>query len=516
MTFCSILLSHLSQIMLDLIVVNSITTKIKGLKLLLGYVYKLRPNLEQSAKIDSWLDKLRATYNWSLADRINTYQQRFIQGEYCDLRTRSVACPLTCCVLNNSATGEPWRKNGEKRTAKEIQITALPQLKKARPWYREIDSTVLQQNLERLNKAYENFFAGRGFPKFKNRSNFKSFTYATGVQLKGNKIYLPKLGWMRYYNSRPIPDGFKVKSVTVRKKADGYYVSIRIENSSIPSFPILPIDEVKTVIGVDAGVTKLLHCSDKSVIENPRFGTNPKTKRQLKIRQRRLSRCKKGSKNSKKKATQLAKLHHKIKQKREAYAWKVAHKIVKKADCIVVEDLNIQGLLKRCKPIKCEQTGRFLPNDQSAKKALHRSIIDASWHSLFQKSEYLAAKLGKVFLKVDPKKTSQTCPKCGYADKENRNKEKFVCLDCGHFSDSDWNASINLKNRAISQFNLKIKQPRKVRQDLSEPKQLSLFETPSPELTEVQRRQHSARNSKRDVPGNPPTQLSLWDIQDLA
>ncbi len=109
-------------------------------------------------------------------------------------------------------------KRRKQKSPVNIQITELPHLKKARPWYKEIDSTVLQQNLRRLDNAYNNFFQqNRGFPKFKNRSTFRSFTYATGVKIKDNKIYLPKLGWVKFYNSRPIPNGFKIKSVTVRK-----------------------------------------------------------------------------------------------------------------------------------------------------------------------------------------------------------------------------------------------------------------------------------------------------------
>jgi putative transposase len=94
-------------------------------------------------------------------------------------------------------------------------------LKKPRPWYSGVDSTVLQQNVKRLDTAYTNFFKGRGFPKFKNRSNFTSFTCVMGVKLQVNKIYLPKLGWMRFYNSRPIPKGFTIKACTVRKRQDG-------------------------------------------------------------------------------------------------------------------------------------------------------------------------------------------------------------------------------------------------------------------------------------------------------
>ncbi|MDF0554594.1 transposase [Kamptonema sp. UHCC 0994] len=172
--------------------------------------------------MSTWVDMLRSQYNWNLNDRITQYNQQFIQGDYCCIKTKAEASPLTCFVSKSGATGNPWKdskfdKKGKarnpRRSAGDIQITALPELKVARPWYNAIDATVLQQNVKRLDTAYKNFFEGRGFPKSKNRSNFTSFTYAMGVKIKGNKIYLPKLGWMRFYNSRSIPNGFTILSL---------------------------------------------------------------------------------------------------------------------------------------------------------------------------------------------------------------------------------------------------------------------------------------------------------------
>ncbi|WP_293278714.1 helix-turn-helix domain-containing protein [Microcoleus sp. PH2017_31_RDM_U_A] len=175
--------------------------------MLTNYVYKLRPNKTQDLKMSNWVDMLRSHYNWCLNDRIIQYNQQFVQGDYCDIRNQVEACPLTCFVSKNGATGNPW-KDGKvdfegklknpRRTAGDIQITSLPKLKIARPWYSGIDSTVLQQNVKRLDTAYKNFFEGRGFPQFKNRSNFTSFTFVMGIKIQGNKIYLPKVGWMRF------------------------------------------------------------------------------------------------------------------------------------------------------------------------------------------------------------------------------------------------------------------------------------------------------------------------------
>lgn len=145
--------------------------------MLTSYVYKLQPNVTQSNEMSRWIDMLRSHYNWCLNDRMFQYNQQFIQGEYCDIRTKAEACPITCFVSKNGASGEPWKQGNQatvvpmgeycllpydlnnlpysgktpRRNAGDIQITALPVLKVARPWYAEIDSTVLQQNVKRLD-----------------------------------------------------------------------------------------------------------------------------------------------------------------------------------------------------------------------------------------------------------------------------------------------------------------------------------------------------------------------------
>lgn len=427
--------------------------------MLTNYCFKLRPNITQSQKMAGWLDMLRSSYNWSLGDRIAQYNQQFIQGDYCDIKTKAQACPITCFVSKNGATGEPWKDTktdidgklkNPRRSAGDIQITALPELKKARPWFSEIDSTVLQQNIKRLDTAYKNFFEGKGFPKFKNRSNFTSFTYQMGVKVKESKVYLPKLGWMRFYNSRPIPNGFTLKAATLRKRQDGWYISIRIEDKTVPDYLPSCLNEVKSVLGCDLGITKLVHLSDRYQIDNPKFSTNNKARRTLKIRQRRVSRKVKGSKNRKKAVLKLGRFHKKITDKRQAYQWYVANLIVsRKVDAIALEDLNISGMLKRCKVKVDEKTGRFVKNGQSRKKGLNRSISDASWSDLILKIEYLAVKQGKVVIKINPKHSSQECRNCGHIDKSNRDGEKFICTECGYHEHADIGAAKTIRDRGL-------------------------------------------------------------------
>ncbi len=427
--------------------------------MLTNYIYKLRPNQTQSLRMANWVDMLRSQYNWCLGDRITQYNQQFIQGNYCDLRTRGEACPLTNFVSKSGATGNPWKdskfdKEGKarnpRRSAGDIQITALPELKAARPWYAGVDSTVLQQNIKRLDTAYKNFFEGRGFPKFKNRSNFTSFTCVMGIKLQGNKIYLPKLGWMRFHNSRPIPNGFTIKACTVRKRQNGWYISLRIEDKSVPEYNSKPIGNNPKVIGCDLGITKLVHLSDGYQIENPKFATTKKTKRTLKIRQRRVSRKVKGSKNRKKAAIRVGRFHQKIGDKRQAHQWKTANKIVSRnVDVIALEDLNISGMMRRCKVKVDERTGRFLKNGQSRKKGLNRAISDAGWGDLVLKVAYVAVKQGKTVIKVNPKHSSQECRNCGYIDKSNRDGEKFICVECGYHEHADIGAAKTIRDRAL-------------------------------------------------------------------
>ncbi|MGK7880405.1 MAG: RNA-guided endonuclease InsQ/TnpB family protein [Crocosphaera sp.] len=242
--------------------------------MILAYKYKLKASASQEIKMTNWLSMLRSHYNFCLRDRIEAYEQvKFPKlGNYSDLKTKAPCCPLTCSISNKSQLGGAFKKSGKKRNALEMQSSELPSLKKARPWYKKIHSTVLQQNLRRLETVFENFFDGRGYPQFKTRQRFKSFSYPPGqIKLKDNKIYLPSIGWMRFFYSRSIPDGFQLKTVTVRKKADGWYVSIRIENEDVTPSKPKDLEKVRTVIGCDLGIKKLLALSNGDLIENPQF-----------------------------------------------------------------------------------------------------------------------------------------------------------------------------------------------------------------------------------------------------
>ena len=257
----------------------------------------------------------------------------------------------------------------------------------------------------------------------------------------------------------------------MRRKVDGWYVSILIRDDSIPQAPAP--EEIKTIVGVDMGLTKLAHLSDGSDFANEGPATSKKGKRLLKIRTRRTSRKKKGSKNRKKAVQRLAKLHKKHAYLLTSYQWYVANQIVKRADAIAVENLNIKGMKAKCKPKPDDvKVGRFLKNGQSAKRCLNRSIADASWGTLIDKIQYAAEKKGKSFFRVDPKNTSRTCSLCETVDGASRFGERFVCTNCGHEAHADKQAAVVIKRRAIENNGLTIllvRKPSQVRQDLPEP-----------------------------------------------
>jgi putative transposase len=254
-----------------------------------------------------------------------------------------------------------------------------------------------------------------------------------------------------------------LRSVTVRQKADGWYVAIQIEDKSIPQSQPKDLHQVKSVIGCDLGVKKLVALSNGEQIKNPNFEKQlEKTKT---IRQRRASRKKRGYNNQKKAYHKLAKLDQKIVNQRTNYQWSIAHHLTRLADVIVLEDLNIQGMGKRCK-LSQDENGKYLKNNQSAKRALNRLIRDCSWGELTLKIQSVAEKFGCIVLKVNPKFTSQTCSNCGHVDSASRNKEKFVCTNCGFIADADNQASINIGKKGIETLNLSmsklLREPQKV------------------------------------------------------
>lgn len=429
--------------------------------MILAHLYKLKPSNRQSQEMTEWLNMLRGLYNFALRERIEAYEQvkAPVMGDYCRLDNQGECCPLVCSVSKSALYAYPWKvdKNGnhKRRSAFEMQCASLTEMKESRPWYKRVNAQATQQTLRQLDRAFKNFFEhGSGYPAFKRRSRFRSFSYPPDVaKFDHNRVYLPGIGWMRFFDSRPLPEGFAIRTVTIRRKADGWYLSVRLEDKSVPNVPTIRPDEVKAVLGVDVGIRKLAALSTGEMITNPRFAKQ--VERRKRIRQRRASRKLKGSNNRRKAYERLARLDQRVEQQRTDYQWKVANKLNRQAQCIIFEDLNIKGMVKRCKP-KQDESGRFVHNGQAAKSGLNKAILDAAWGELKQKTMAVAAKSGHLIWSINPCKTSQECSVCHFVSPTNRDGEKFLCESCGVSDDADTNASSNIRLRGMVELGIRV------------------------------------------------------------
>ncbi|EMC7283179.1 transposase [Escherichia coli] len=300
-------------------------------------------------------------------------------------------------------------------------------------WLKD-SSQPLQQSLKDLERAYKNFFRKRAaFPRFKKRGQNDAFRYPQGVKLdqENSRIFLPKLGWMRYRNSRQVTG--VVKNVTVSQSCGKWYISIQTESEV--STPVHPS---ASMVGLDAGVAKLATLSDGTVFEPVNsFQKNQKTLARL---QRQLSRKVKFSNNWQKQKRKIQRLHSRIANIRRDYLHKVTTTVSKNHAMIVIEDLKVSNMSKSAAGT-VSQPGRNV----RAKSGLNRSILDQGWYEMRRQLEYKQLWRGGQVLAVPPAYTSQRCACCGHTAKENRlSQSQFRCQVCGYTANADVNGARNI------------------------------------------------------------------------
>lgn len=301
-------------------------------------------------------------------------------------------------------------------------------------WLKDAQSQPLQQSLKDLERAYKNFFRKRAaFPRFKKRGQNDAFRYPQGVKLdqENSRIFLPKLGWMRYRNSRQVTG--VVKNVTVSQSCGKWYISIQTESEV--STPVHPS---ASMVGLDAGVAKLATLSDGTVFEPVNsFQKNQKTLARL---QRQLSRKVKFSNNWQKQKRKIQRLHSRIANIRRDYLHKVTTTVSKNHAMIVIEDLKVSNMSKSAAGT-VSQPGRNV----RAKSGLNRSILDQGWYEMRRQLAYKQLWRGGQVLAVPPAYTSQRCACCGHTAKENRlSQSKFRCQVCGYTANADVNGARNI------------------------------------------------------------------------
>ncbi|BEO64487.1 transposase (plasmid) [Serratia marcescens] len=301
-------------------------------------------------------------------------------------------------------------------------------------WLKDAPSQPLQQSLKDLERGYKNFFQKRAaFPRFKKRGQNEAYRYPQGVKLDqaNNRISLPKLGWVRYRNSREVIG--EVKNVTVSQSCGKWFVSIQTEYEVAE-----PVHNAESMVGLDAGVTKLATLSDGTVYHPVNsFKAN---QRKLAMLQRQLSRKVKFSANWQKQKSKIQRHHSHIANIRRDYLHKVTNEISKNHAMIVIEDLKVGNMSKSAKGTS-EQHGRNV----RAKSGLNRSILDQGWYEMRRQLEYKQLWRGGQVLAIPPAYTSQRCACCGHTEKENRQTQsKYVCQECGYTENADINGARNI------------------------------------------------------------------------
>lgn len=397
----------------------------------LAYQFKLLPTFDQRCRMSKWLDMLRHQYNFLLADRFDWWEMN---------RCPINACPLVCSIAQVREQPEYY---GQKR--------CLVSLKEEREWYKDIHADVLQDMVKRVDLAFARFIKGNvngqrsGKPRFKGKNRYRTFAYQRVKPdcIQDNRIELPKLGKIKFIQHCPIPNGFTIKRALLTLKADGWHVTLTLEDAAVPGNPTINIEATEAnSIGVDAGLEYFVACSDGTMVEPPKFYRQAEQKL-AKLQAKRELR-KTGSTARRKLNYRIAKLHQQIARQRKQWHFELAGQLVNKAEVIFIEDLKVSNMAKRNKPQQ-DQEGNFLPNGQAAKSGLNKSFADAGIAGFLNEIlPYKAARAGRLVVKVNPAGTSQHCAMCLNRVPKELSDRWHEC-SCGASMPRDLNSGILIK-----------------------------------------------------------------------
>ncbi|SIO14007.1 RNA-guided endonuclease InsQ/TnpB family protein [Nitrosomonas cryotolerans] len=303
-----------------------------------------------------------------------------------------------------------------------------------------VHSQPLKQALKNLEKAFKDGFDKKQplkrIPKFKKKGLSDSFRYPQGFKLEqeSSKVFLPKIGWVKYRNSRQVIGD--VKNMTISRKGGYWYVSIQTEYETE-----LKRHSSTSMIGVDMGVTRFATLSDGSYVEP--LNSFRKLSKKLAFEQRKLSKKVGFSANWKKQKQIITRLHERIANARLDFLHKTSTEISKNHAMVVVENLKIGNMSKSAKG-SVEKHGKNV----KAKSGLNKSIFDQGWGMFVSFLEYKQACSGGDVLKVNPQYTSQTCPRCQHVSRDNRKSQSaFECTECGFKANADLVGALNVLER---------------------------------------------------------------------
>lgn len=362
--------------------------------MLKSFKYRIYPSAAQATQLEQQLELCRWLYNTILAERKVSFEQ------------------------NNIKLGLYATQN------------MIPQWKADKPDLKRVHSLVLQNVNIRVDLAYQAFFrrvkAGEtpGYPRFKGYGRYDSMTYSqygNGAKLVGNKLNLSKIGSIKVKVHRDLVG--TPKTVCVRKASTGkWFATIACETAPQP----LPATD--KVVGIDVGLESFATLSTGEKIANPRFFKQEHAA--LAKAQQRLEKATKGTVARKKRQKVVARVHERIANRRTNFAHQTARQMVDRFGVIVVEDLNVTGMMGK--------------HTKVFGNKLNKSIADVAWNQFAQFTSYKAADAGRTFLQVDPKNTSKRCSRCGLLVPKDLSVRIHDCPHCGLVMDRDHNAAINI------------------------------------------------------------------------
>jgi IS605 OrfB family transposase len=302
---------------------------------------------------------------------------------------------------------------------------------------RDAPSQTLQQTLKNLHRAFQDGFNKRQplkrMPVFKSKKHSLGVKFPQGFKLETKRLFLPKVGWVHYFNSRKV-NGL-VKSMSLSRRFDKWFISIQVELEQDK-----PLNKPMDEVGIDLGVAKTITLSNGTVLQ----GSKSYKRYQVKLAkaQKNLSKKVKYSSNWKKQKKTIQLIHEKIKNQRIDRLHWMSNWISRRFEIIHIENLTIKDLTKSQKGTVA-QPGIHVQQ----KKNLNKNILDQGWYEFSRQLEYKQEWTGGWITKVNPAYTSQKCSKvsCGHIDKKNRESQSvFHCQKCGHCENADVNAAKNI------------------------------------------------------------------------
>jgi putative transposase len=431
------------------------------LTLIYNYQYRLNPTTNQKLVLSDWLRICQYWYNRQLGERFDWWEHN---------RSYTDRCPLVCHL--------PKLKDKPEFHGQKKQLPIIKQDLVFVSWsgelldFNSVPSQTLQEVCKRVKLAFDRFIAGDTFgkrsgkPRYKNTARFRSMVFE-GTKLHscsvgGKWLYLslPKIGIINVRHHRSLPEGAVLKQAQVIKKADGWYINLRLQDDSvlkdtashIPDFTPDIEPTWDNSLGMDAVLHENDYLATSEGLKLLSLKCFRKSQGKLASVSKRKSARKKGTKQRRKLAKRESRLHQQIARARKDHAYNTVHALLETGKKVFFhEKLNLAGLSRRNK-VKTDELGNYLPNGQSAKSGLNKSWADAAFGIFFNILKFKAEKAGVLVIPVNPQYTSQLLPY----------KDEFVFTDCGIreywdeelklLIDRDISASINVKRVGLDVF----------------------------------------------------------------